>query len=186
MTNFKWLRGGLQSHLISPPIPPAVQETIATTLAVCSRQIEESLGSGFNRLPWISDRQDDITANYALGFLQGSFLSAHRDSMRVNEDVDPPRMRLLSPCAVVVVAGLFEFRSMLPDQVEKRVAGCRERLPQFRGAKAFGEWLEIEMDGEADAIALVEGKPMPEGGHLRMLLDGSITPEERELLSRST
>ncbi|WP_334150334.1 hypothetical protein [Hyphomicrobium sp.] len=174
---FDWIKAAIRPKPQMPALSQAMTDTIATTVAVCSRQFEQCLGSGIAKLPYISDFHDDMAATYALGFLQGSLLSNHADITWAKGDRGLADVGWYA-CAGGVVTGIFDLSGQ-DDAAYNRVMSCSNRLPQFRGEQASGDWLKIEMGGGSDAMALAQGKPMPKGGYLRIILDANLTGDQK-------
>lgn len=162
-----------------PPLSAEMRDTIRTTVGVCSRQIERCLGQGITAMPYVSAHHDDIVATYALGFLQGSFLSNHADTIWAKGD---PALADIAwfASACGVLSGVLGLQVNGSDDGTERLLACQARLPQFKGQKTHGDWYNVEVMGGTDAMKLGEGKPLPDGGRLLGLLDANLSAEEKK------
>lgn len=174
---FNWLRGSTKPKAGIPPLSEAMNDTIAITIGVCERQIEQCFGTGTTKLPYVSDFHDDLVVTYALGFLQGTLLSNHADVVWAKGNRDLADLGwYISACAVLT--GVLDLSSQ-GDACVDRALSCQKRLPQFRGERASGDWYKLEASGGADAMALSKGDAMHEGGQLLMMLKANLTFDEK-------
>jgi len=190
-----------------PDFSPAMLDGIRTTVAMCSRQIEQFFGVGTKRLPFITPWHDTLVGTYTWGFLLGSFLASEADLTWANGDraladlgfgtcVACALTHLLTPegrtstddddrlsdYVVKAMTGVLTPKEIatLGDRRGERLLACLRTLFELHSRKQpESELVKIDVAGGADGMAAMSGEPLPEGGFLLHLLQRNVTPEEK-------